>query len=43
MRGKLEQRVVVEDADHDGIDIARQHARGVGNGLAAPELHLRAG
>ncbi len=35
--------VVVEDADHDRIDIARQHARGVGDGLAAAELHLGAG
>src|SRR5258708_1882607 len=42
-RGKLQQRVMVEDADHDGVDIARQHPRGIGNGLAAAELHLRAG
>ncbi len=40
---KLGQRIVVEDADHDGVDIARQHPRGVGDGLAAAELHLGAG
>ena len=34
------QHLVVERADHDGVDIARQHARGVGDGLAAAELHL---
>ena len=27
-------------ADHDRIDIARQHLRGVGDGLAAPELRV---
>ena len=37
---KLDQRFVVEDADHDRVDIAREHARGVGDGLAAAELHL---
>ena len=35
--------VMVERADHDGIDIAREHARGVGDGLAAAELHVLAG
>src|SRR5260370_34300244 len=32
----------VEDAVLDGIDITRQHLGGVGDGLAAAELHLRA-
>ena len=35
--------VLAEDADDDRVDVARQHARGVGDGLAAPELHLGAG
>src|SRR3954454_23070822 len=43
VRGKLEQRLVVQNADHDGVDIARQHPRRVGDGLAAAELHLGAG
>ena len=43
MGGKLQQRFVVENADHDGVDVARQHARGIGDGLAAAELHLGAG
>ncbi len=40
---QLQQGLVIEDADHDGVDIARQHARRVGDGLAAAELHLGAG
>src|SRR5256714_5874350 len=43
MRGELQQRIVIENADHDGIDITRQHPRGVGDGLAAAELHFRTG
>ena len=40
---QLEEVVLAEDADDDRIDIARQHARGVGDGLAAAELHFGAG
>ena len=29
---------VVEGADHHGVNITRQHARGIGDGLAAAEL-----
>src|SRR5450631_3966546 len=36
-------RLVVENADHDGVDEARQHARGVGQRLAATELHFLRG
>ena len=35
--------VVLEGADHDGVDVAREHARRIGDGLAAAELHLLAG
>ena len=41
--GELEHHRVVEDADHDRVDVARQHPRRVGDGLAAAELHLLAG
>ena len=34
---------MVENADHDGVDIARQHARGIGDRLAAAELHFLPG
>ena len=42
MGREFQQRIVIEDADHDGIDVTRQHPRGVGNGLAAAELHFGA-
>ena len=41
--GQLQHLAVVEDADHDRVDEARQHLRGVADGLAAAELHLGAG
>src|SRR5262245_37855233 len=40
---ELGQGVVIERADHDDVDVAREHAGGVGDGLAAAELHLLAG
>ncbi len=33
---------MVENADHDRVDIARKNARGVGEGFAAAQLHLGA-
>ena len=38
--GQLEQGLVLVGADHDGVDVARQHARRVGDGLAAAELQV---
>ena len=35
--------VMGEDANDDRIHIAREHARGVGDGLAAAQLHLSPG
>ena len=40
--GQLAHHVVVEQADHHRVDIAREHARGVGDGLLAGELHVAA-
>ena len=40
---QLVEAVVIENADHDRIDIARQHLGGIGDGLAATELHFLAG
>jgi hypothetical protein len=40
--GQFEQHVLLEGADHDQVDVARQHAGGVGDGLAVAELHLGA-
>src|SRR5271163_617377 len=34
---------MIEYAEHDRIDITRKHARGVGDRLAASELHFGAG
>src|SRR4051812_21997857 len=31
---------MLERSDHDAIDIAREHARGVGDRLAATKLHI---
>ncbi len=43
MARKLDQRLMIENADHDRVDVAREHARGVGDGLAAAELHFLTG
>ena len=40
VRGEFDQRVVAVGADHDGVDVARQHARGIGDGLAAAKLQV---
>jgi hypothetical protein len=36
--GELEQGVVAARPQHDRVDIARQHPRGIGDGFAAAEL-----
>ena len=43
VRGQLEQLLVRVGADHDRVDVARQDARGVGDGLATTELHVARG
>ena len=43
MVGKLDEVLMLENADDDGVDETRQHARRVGDGLAAAELHFLAG
>ena len=40
MPGKLMHRLMVEDPDHDGIDIARQNPRRVGKRFTASQLHF---
>ena len=39
-RGEFREVGVARGADHDGIDIARENARRVGDGLAAAQLHV---
>ena len=38
--GQLQELGVAVGADHDRIDVAREHARGIGDRLAAAELHV---
>ena len=40
MLGKLEQCGVGTGTQHDHIHVARQHTRGIGQGLAPPQLHV---
>ncbi len=41
--GEFEQAVMFLGADHDDVDIARQHPRGIGDRLVAAQLHFGAG
>src|ERR1019366_7152449 len=41
--GKFEHGGMIENANHDRVDETRQDARGIGDGLAAAELHFLAG
>ena len=43
MRGELLDVVLVEGADHDPVDVAREHRRGVLERLAAAELEVAGG
>src|SRR5215472_4252279 len=38
MLGHLDQLLLLRRPQHDDVDIAREHARGIGHGLAAAEL-----
>ena len=42
VRGQIQHHLVIEQADHHRVDIARDHARGVGDGFLAGKLHLAA-
>ena len=39
MGGHVQQLLMIGSADHDDIDIALQHAGGIGNGLTTAQLH----
>ena len=41
--GQLDQPVVLQRADHDRVDVAREDLRGIGDRLRTSELHLRSG
>ena len=40
MRGQFGQSFLWPGAEHDRVDVARQHACGIGHGLSPPELHV---
>jgi hypothetical protein len=43
VRGQLCEFPDAIGAQHDGVDVAGQHARGVGHGFAAAQLHVTIG
>src|SRR6478736_4273855 len=40
---QFQQHFMIKNANHDGIDVARQDASGVGDGFTATELHFLPG
>ena len=40
---EFQQHIVLEDADYNGINVTRQNARRISDGLTAAELHFLSG